>query len=73
VDEGKMLFVGQKRWEDDIRACFDMLFKAINAGVGGQIQAIAEDGEETWTLVDGLVVPTNPKLQKKYLKDKKSY
>ena len=71
--EEKMIGIGQKRWEDQLRQCFDLLFKSINAGLNGKIEGVAEDGEQTWTLVDGLVVPTDPKLQKKYLKDKEQY
>ena len=72
-NEGKMIGVGQKRWEDQFRACFDLLFKSINAGLSGKIEGVAEDGEQTWELVEGLVVPTDKKLQKKYLKNKEQY
>ena len=71
--ENQMLGIGQKRWEDQFRSCFDLLFKSINAGVSGKIEGVAEDGEQTWTLINGLVVPTDPKLQKKYLKNKEQY
>jgi hypothetical protein len=64
-DEGKMLGVGQGRWEKQIRECCDLLFKSINAGLSGSIEGVAEDGEQTWINIDGAVVPVDPKWKDK--------
>lgn len=64
-DEGKMLGIGQKRWENQIRGCYDLLFKAIAAGISGTIEGVAEDGEQTWINMDGSVVPVDPKWKDK--------
>ena len=61
------------RWEKAVRPDFDRLFKQFATALGGQIQGVAEDGEQTWTLVDGKVLPVDPKQQKKYLKDGLTY
>ncbi|MDR0422891.1 MAG: hypothetical protein LBH72_07770 [Proteiniphilum sp.] len=81
-DEGRMLGVGQQRWENQIRDCFDVLFKSINVSLAGNIEGVAEDGEQTWINIDGTVVPVdpkwkdgtppdNPKDREKYLKKHK--
>ncbi|MDR1583127.1 MAG: hypothetical protein LBS55_07725 [Prevotellaceae bacterium] len=81
-DEGKMLGVGQGRWEKQIRECCDLLFKTIAAELSGTIEGVAEDGEQTWINIDGAVVPvdpkwkdktppTDPKAREKYLKKHK--
>jgi hypothetical protein len=64
-DEGKMLGVGQGRWEKQIRECCDLLFKTITAGLSGSIEGVAEDGEQTWINIDGAVVPVDPKWKDK--------
>ncbi|MBR1410140.1 MAG: hypothetical protein IJ580_03475 [Prevotella sp.] len=68
LQEHRMFLLSESRWEKYVRTCFDNLFKAINAGVDGKITAVAEDGNTTWTMVDGALLPTDPKLQKKYAK-----
>lgn len=73
VDEQSLLDVPERRWEKDLRPYFDLLIKNINIKINGKITNILEDGKDTWEIVDGLLVPTDKKLQKKYLKDKKSF
>lgn len=71
--EQRLLEVGERRWEKDIRPYFELLIKNINIEVKGKITNILEDGKDTWEIVDGLLVPTDKKLQKKYLKNKMSF
>lgn len=71
--EHRMFLLSEKRWENHIRVCFDNLFRAINAGLGGKIAGVAEDGNQTWAEVNGQILPTDPKLQKTYLKKGLSY
>ena len=71
--EGKMISITENRWKNYIRICLDDLFIAINDGISGEITGVAEDGEQTWTIVEGRLVPTDSKQQKKYLKEGKTY
>lgn len=73
IDEGRMPGVPQDRWEKSIRPVLDRLFVASNQGMGGTIVGVAEDGKDTWTSVDGKVLPTDPKLRQKYEKKDKTY
>lgn len=73
IDEGRMPGVPQDRWEKNIRPVLDRLFVASNQGMGGTIVGVAEDGKDTWTSVDGKVLPTDPKLRQKYEKKDKTY
>jgi hypothetical protein len=79
LDEGGLLGVGQYRWENQVRDCYDLLFKTIASGILGTIEGVAEDGEQTWISMDGSIVPvdpkwpdktppTDPKARAKYLK-----
>lgn len=73
LQENRMLGVSVKRWESSIRPCLDLLFKLTRDELNAKIEGIAEDGEQTWILIDNLVVPTDKKLQSKYLKKKMEY
>lgn len=73
VDEERMLAVAKQRWENNIRPVCDNLFIAISKKLNGEIVGVAEDGDQTWDLVNGTLLPTDSKLQKKYIKAKKSY
>ena len=73
VDEQRLLDIPERRWEEDLRPYFELLIKNINIEVKGKITNILEDGKDTWEIVDGLLVPTDKKLQKKYLKNKMSF
>ena len=73
VDEQRLLDITERRWEEDLRPYFELLIKNINIEVKGKITNILEDGKDTWEIVDGLLVPTDKKLQKKYLKNKMSF
>ena len=72
-DEHRMFLLSEDRWEKHARPLCDNLFRAIAAGIDGKIVGIAEDGNQTWDMVDGALLPTDPKLQKKYQKKGLSY
>ena len=72
-DEHRMFLLSEDRWEKNARPLCDNLFRAIAAGIDGKIVGIAEDGNQTWDMVDGALLPTDPKLQKKYQKKGLSY
>jgi len=73
IDEGRMPGVPEDRWEKSIRIVLDRLFVGSNEALGGEIIGVAEDGNETWKNIDGKVLPTNPKMRKKYEKKGKTY
>ena len=73
VEKGILLAITDGRWRKDIVPCFDKLFIRISNSLGGEIIGVAEDGNQIWTLIDGKVLPTDPKLQKKYIKKKLTY
>jgi hypothetical protein len=64
-DEGRLLAINKKRWEEKIRTTIDMLFRTINLDLSGTIEGVAEDGEQTWINLDGTVVPVDPKWENK--------
>ena len=68
--EGKdaLLAITQKRWDKQVKEVFENLFKAFCLELNGDIDGIAEDGNQTWAIVDGQLLPTDEKLQKKYIK-----
>jgi hypothetical protein len=72
-DEGRLLSVNQLRWENKIRPHLDNFIKTIVIACKAEIDAINEDGENTWQNMDGKVLPTNPKKQKEYIKKKLEY
>ena len=51
-----------------VKEIFENLFRAFCLEVNGDIDGIAEDGNQTWAIVDGKLLPTDPKLQKTYIK-----
>ena len=73
IPEERLIEISEKRWDKQVRRNFDTIFKMLAELLEGEIIGIQEDGTLTWTVVDGLLVPTNPKQQKKYLKEKKSF
>ena len=73
VEKGILLGITDARWREKIVPCFDQLFIRINSYLEGEIVGVAEDGNQTWTLIDGKVLPTDPKLQKQYIKKGKTY
>lgn len=60
-DEGRLLSVCPKRWEDHIRPVVAKLFKLINISLDGSIKGVSEDGEKTYVEIKGLVLPVDPK------------
>ncbi len=69
----KLIFVYPYFWQRDIKREFDYLFILFNSCFGGTIEGIAEDGELTWELVDGKLLPTDSKLRKQLIKNKQDY
>lgn len=72
-DRQGLLWVNERRWQEQIKPIQDMFFKSIAVHLGATVEGVAEDGEETWVTVDGVVVPADPKEQKKYIKKKEYY
>lgn len=66
--ENILLGITQKRWNKQVKEIFENLFRAFCLEVNGDIDGIAEDGNQTWAIVDGKLLPTDPKLQKTYIK-----
>lgn len=72
-DEHRMFLLSEDRWEKHVRPLCDNLFRAIAKGLNGNITGICENGEQTWDLVDGILLPKDPKQLKKYQKKGLSY
>ena len=66
--ENILIGITRKRWNKQVKEIFENLFKAFCLEVNGDIDGIAEDGNQTWAIVDGKLLPTDPKLQKTYIK-----
>lgn len=60
-DEGRLLTINQVRWNDRIRPVVANLYKAISIALDGEIEGVAEDGEQTYINMDGTVLPIDPK------------
>lgn len=73
IAEGKLLCVYPFFWKRDIKMEFDNTFIEICKFFEGTIEGIAEDGEVTWELVDGKLLPTDAKLRKQLIKNKQDY
>jgi len=69
----RLLGIPPKRWDKQIKELFDNLFKSFCLELNGDIEGVAEDGEQTWALEDGQLLPTNEKLKKNYKKKGLSY
>ena len=66
--ENILIGITRKRWNKQVKEIFENLFKAFCLEVNGDVDGIAEDGNQTWAIVDGKLLPTDPKLQKTYIK-----
>lgn len=73
IAEGKLVCVYPYFWKRDIKLEFDYTFIEICKFFEGTIDGIAEDGEVTWELVDGKLLPTDAKLRKQLIKNKQDY
>ena len=73
IEEKRLPSLADKRWTKQLRPCFDEMFKAVNFCLNGEIEGIAEDGNQTWALVNGMLLPTDQKIQNKYIKKQLSY
>ncbi len=73
IAEGKLVCVYPYFWKRDIKMEFDYTFIEICEFFEGTIEGIAEDGEVTWELVDGKLLPTDAKLRKQLIKNKQDY
>lgn len=74
IPEYRMIELSEKRWEKQVRRQnFDRLFIVLANELNGEIVGINEDGNTTWNLKEGILLPENPKDQKKYLKGEASF
>lgn len=73
IEQEKLIFMYPYFWHKDVKMEFDYFFIAFNNFFGGEIEAIAEDGERTWELEDGKLLPTDAKLRKQLIKNKQDY
>ena len=73
IAQEKLVCVFPYFWKKDIKQEFDYFFIAFNNFFGGEIEGIAEDGELTWEVVDGKLLPTDAKLRKQLIKNKQDY
>ena len=69
----RLLGIPPKRWDKQIKELFDNLFKSFCLELNGDIEGVAEDGEQTWALEDGQLLPTNEKLKSTYKRKGLSY
>jgi len=65
IDEGRLISIPKKRWDDKLKPLIDQLFKAINISLNGNIEGVAEDGEQTYINIDGTVLPIDSKWKDK--------
>lgn len=67
-EDGCIPPITQKFWERSFRYLLDQDFQELKFLLEGTIEGVAEDGVQTWEVVEGRLLPTDAKLQKKYLK-----
>ena len=73
VDEGRLVGLPQDRWEKYVRPFYDVFFMQFCEHLNGTINQVAEDGEVTWDMFDGQLLPKDAKQQKKLKKEGKNY
>ena len=73
INENLVPGLGEKRWEKQCRVNFDELFKGVCFSLDGEIEGVAEDGNQTWALDNGVLLPTDEKQKKTYVKKQLSY
>ncbi|HNY62305.1 MAG TPA: hypothetical protein PLH70_03380 [Bacteroidales bacterium] len=66
IGDKLVIGVNQHRWEHFFEPVFDYFFKEISDNISGQIDQIALDGKVKYENVDGKILPTDPKLRKKW-------
>lgn len=64
----RLLGVTQKRWDKQVKEFFDNLFKSFCLELNGDIDGVAEDGEQTFAWEDGKLLPIDAKQKKEYIK-----
>lgn len=65
----RMPNLSESRWEKQVRPTIYYIFMALcGSELNGTIESVAENGETVWANIDGKLLPTDPKLQKKYIK-----
>jgi hypothetical protein len=64
----RLLGITQKRWDKQVKEFFDNLFKSFCLELNGDIDGVAEDGEQTFAWEDGKLLPIDAKLKKEYIK-----
>ncbi len=72
-EDGKMFSVPYCLWKTNIKNNFDHLMLIIQGALGAKITGVAEDGEQTWDLYDGELLPVDPKLRAKLMKKDMDY
>ena len=73
IAEGRMVNVSEYTWRTDVKTIFDHLIVGFNQFFGGEVKAIAEDGDVTWEQVDGKLLPVDAKLRKSLQKSGDDY
>lgn len=73
ITEERLVFFYPYFWNREVKTEFNYIIIALNKFFGGSIEGIAEDGELTWELVDGQLLPVDAKLRKKLTKKKQNY
>jgi hypothetical protein len=64
-DEDRLLAVPIVRWENNIIPVMANLFKFISYKLNGEIDGVAEDGNQIYVNIDGHVLPVDPKWANK--------
>jgi hypothetical protein len=59
-DEGRVLAVNQKRWDENIRPVIADLFKAVSSALDGEILGVAEDRVITHVEMNDMLMPVDP-------------
>jgi hypothetical protein len=68
-----LLGISQKRWDKQVKEVFENLFRAFCLELNGDIDGIAEDGNQTWAIENGMLLPVDPKLKKTYIKQGRTF
>lgn len=63
-----LLAISEKRWRKQVKGMLDNIFMSFSEELNGEIEGIAEDGNQTWEIVDGKLLPIDPKLKKTFIK-----
>lgn len=73
LNSGKLINVENRFWTKEIKIALDYFFKYVQASMDAKILGVAEDGEQTWDLFDGKLLPKDEKLRKTLIKKNLDY